>query len=380
MKVILVSNIVDGYPSEFENFSSFLALDKKIEVLTISNPLERRSLPYLVKTHYRDGQIVTKSSRWRPNIPPITYLLDALVGIRKPTNDIWIGFNPLNALLGTLRWRKTSMVVFWGIDFVPQKSRILLVDFVYRVLEKLMMRRIDLQIENSAMALHARQLRSRTRPEEMMIVPITMSQKDYLPPDLGRIANKKIVYFGSLDERNGMKFLTKLISEYCRADLEVSFDVIGDGPLRKSMTHDLDEFIRERRVRVYGYVGEIDSIRTILGKCSIAIAPFEESPESFTRFADPQKIKHYLAASLPIFMTPVPPNAEELAREAGSTLISQSAGTENWIKQIQSMLEDSSQYQLCSISAFNYAMQFERSKSYESIFEYLLTSATKRSS
>ncbi|MER3412409.1 MAG: hypothetical protein C4305_09030, partial [Thermoleophilia bacterium] len=41
-----------------------------------------------------------------------------------------------------------------------------------------------------------------------------------------------------------------------------------------------------------------------------------------TAYADPGKLKAYLAAGLPIVMTEVPPNASELASKAGAEIVS----------------------------------------------------------
>jgi glycosyltransferase involved in cell wall biosynthesis len=59
-------------------------------------------------------------------------------------------------------------------------------------------------------------------------------------------------------------------------------------------------------------------VERILAAASLAVAPYR--PHSFTTYADPGKLKAYLAAGLPVVLTPVPPNAEELVREAGAEL------------------------------------------------------------
>jgi glycosyltransferase involved in cell wall biosynthesis len=52
----------------------------------------------------------------------------------------------------------------------------------------------------------------------------------------------------------------------------------------------------------------------------VAVAPYDDSATSFTRHADPGKLKAYLAAGLPILLTDVPPNARELADQAGARI------------------------------------------------------------
>jgi glycosyltransferase involved in cell wall biosynthesis len=59
------------------------------------------------------------------------------------------------------------------------------------------------------------------------------------------------------------------------------------------------------------------TIERILAAGSVAVAPYDTEIDSFTRFADPGKLKVYLAAGLPIVLTDVPPNARALA-DAGA--------------------------------------------------------------
>jgi glycosyltransferase involved in cell wall biosynthesis len=58
----------------------------------------------------------------------------------------------------------------------------------------------------------------------------------------------------------------------------------------------------------------------------VALAPYATSVASFTRFADPSKLKLYAAAGLPIVLTDVPPNAADLERDAGARVVADEAG------------------------------------------------------
>ena len=61
----------------------------------------------------------------------------------------------------------------------------------------------------------------------------------------------------------------------------------------------------------------------LLAEGSVAAAPYLAAESTFTRWADPGKLKAYLAAGLPIVLTDVPPNAHELSREAGAEIVGQ---------------------------------------------------------
>ena len=75
------------------------------------------------------------------------------------------------------------------------------------------------------------------------------------------------------------------------------------------------------RVRFHGFVPDHRDVERLLADTSLAAAPYLPDPASFTRHADPGKLKAYLAAGLPIVLTDVSPNARELAAEAGAELV-----------------------------------------------------------
>ena len=74
-------------------------------------------------------------------------------------------------------------------------------------------------------------------------------------------------------------------------------------------------------VRFLGFVPDLRDVERLLAAASIAVAPYVPGDTVFTRYADPGKLKNYLAAGLPIVLTDVPPNARELAAEAGAELV-----------------------------------------------------------
>jgi glycosyltransferase involved in cell wall biosynthesis len=73
-------------------------------------------------------------------------------------------------------------------------------------------------------------------------------------------------------------------------------------------------------VRFHGFVPDHRHVERLLAEASIAAAPYRPD-ETFTQFADPGKLKAYLAAGLPIVLTDVPPNARELAAEGGAEIV-----------------------------------------------------------
>src|SRR5205085_10434097 len=75
------------------------------------------------------------------------------------------------------------------------------------------------------------------------------------------------------------------------------------------------------RVRFLGFLSDHREVEGLVATSSIAAAPYATGMESFTKYADPSKLRTYTGAGLPIVLTDVPPNAHELEREAGASVV-----------------------------------------------------------
>ncbi len=128
-------------------------------------------------------------------------------------------------------------------------------------------------------------------------------------------ARRRVVFLGHLVERQGVATLVDAVAQLD----DVALDIVGTGPEENAL--------RTRaaplgdRVRFHGFVPDHRDVERLLADASLAAAPYLPDPASFTRHADPGKLKAYLAAGLPIVLTDVPPNARELAAEAGAELV-----------------------------------------------------------
>jgi hypothetical protein len=98
-------------------------------------------------------------------------------------------------------------------------------------------------------------------------------------------------------------------------------EIVGAGPLEESLRARSKALGLDPTVTFHGYIEDHGAVERILAGCSVAVAPYKRSPTSFTRYADPGKLKAYLAAGLPTVLTDVPPNAHELAAEAGAEVV-----------------------------------------------------------
>jgi glycosyltransferase involved in cell wall biosynthesis len=292
------------------------------QVLTIFHPLTPEQGVEHVVTTYGAGTRVTERRRRVPLRPPISFLADPFIPLVTPRVDAWFGFNPLACARGLVA--RAPFVVLWSVDFVPDRfgSRTVATR-VYDRLDRLCCLRADARVELSEAAREARNRRHRLPGDaaEARVVPMGawLDRVPTTPPD--GLARRRVVFLGHLVDRQGVDTLLEALAVLAARGEQFSADVVGTGPLEAALRARSTALGLDASVTFHGYVSEHRDVERILAGSSVAVAPYKAAAASFTRYADPGKLKAYLAAGLPVVLTDVPPNARELAAHAGAEVV-----------------------------------------------------------
>jgi glycosyltransferase involved in cell wall biosynthesis len=301
------------------------------DVVTILHPLTPEQGKAHVLTRHSDGQLVSSRSISLPLRPPLSFVVDPVVPPRTPRVDAWFGFNPLACGRGLLARRlgRARHTFLWSVDFVPDRfGEGTMLTRLYDRLDRYSCRHVDGRIELSAAAREGRNARHGLKggAAEAHIVPMG-AWLDRVPataPD--GIGARRVVFLGHLVARMGVETLLDALAEL-RAQAEpIAADVIGTGPLEQELRSRAATLGLGDAVTFHGFIPDHRDVERILAACTVAVAPYAEEAGTFTRFADPGKLKAYVAAGLPTLLTDVPPNARELAREGGAEIVADDAG------------------------------------------------------
>jgi len=329
---------------------------RDVWVVTIFHPLTpEQGRSHRVAT-YAGGTLVSERSVRLPLTPPASFALDPFVPLLPPQVDAWFGFNPLACARGLVA-RKTGRarrVALWSVDFVPDRfGPRTLPTLIYDRVDRLCCRRADWRIELSEAARDARNRRHDLPPEAPRAHVVPMGAwVDRVPttqPDA--VERRRVAFLGHLVARQGVGTLLDALTILG----DVKADVIGTGPLET----ELREHARRAGLDVtfHGYVADHRDVEQLLSRSSVAVAPYAQTNETFTRYADPGKLKAYLAAGLPVVLTDVPPNARELAAEAGAEVVADDPAT--LAGAISGALASPEQWQARRESALAYARRFD---------------------
>ncbi len=327
-------------------------VERGADVTTFFHPLTpEQGKRHLIARYSGDKRHEERTVRL-PVGAPYSYALDPFVPLLPPRVDAWFGFNPLACARGLAArgLGRAGRVVLWSVDFVPERfGPGTVATRIYDRVDRLCCRRADARVELAEAARAGRNRRHGLSPGAPAHVVPMGAWVDRVPtakPD--GFDRRRAVFLGHLVARQGVdRFLDALT---LLDDVEAH--IIGTGPLEREL--------RERAtgaVTFHGYVEDHSAVERLLSESSVAVAPYEQAAGSFTRYADPGKLKAYLAAGLPIVLTDVPPNARELASAAGAEIVADDPAA--LAQGISRALASPEQWQARREAALAYARRFD---------------------
>ncbi len=359
--MVLVNGTIGSPPAS--GLLEYLATHSAQRLTAVSHPLTREDGNRHEIITYVPGQKPQKRTFRLPARPPYTYPLDALLPLRTPRVDGWFAFNNLLCARGLLERRagRAKKVVYWAVDFVPDRfgaggpmTR------AYDALDAFCCQHADLRVELSQAALEGRDARHGISPDAgapRIVAPVGawLERVPVTPEDGWR--SRRVVFIGHLVERMGGDTVIEAIRLLTERGVDVTADIAGRGPLEEQLRARAARCGLQDRVRFHGFVADHRALERLLADAAIALAPYSTRVESFTRYADPSKLKSYLAAGLPILLTNVPPNAQELVEHAGAQVVVDDPLA--FADSIEHTLADPDAWQARRLAARDYARQFD---------------------
>jgi glycosyltransferase involved in cell wall biosynthesis len=334
-------------------------LERGARVSMVVHPLAASDRGYHRILRYTDGQLSSERRIRLPSTPPLTYPLDLLAPPLLPRGDVVIAFNNLHAARALLS-RPRRTVIYCAVDFVPHRFGAgTLLTRVFEEVDRWVCGRVAARFELSQTGLDGRNetlgLVGKAARAEVVPVGAWLDRLPQVPED-GDTA-RRVIFMGHLVERMGVGTLLDALALLRDRGVTVTADIIGHGPIGDALQ------LRSRRLGLsellhwHGFVEDHRELEALLAQASIAVAPYSTQVESFTRFADPGKIKSYLAAGLPILMTDVPPNAEDVAANGGAQIVEDSP--EAFAAAIETLLSDADLWRRRRSLALSYVRRFD---------------------
>ncbi len=294
--------------------------DKCRSLTVIMHPFSYCSYRRSTFEFYQGGLLRRKRHSFpSPNSEPISYLKDFIVSlvvtlVNLRNVDVYIGVDSLNCLLGIFL-RKIGLVrtvVFYSIDLTPRRFRNLLMQSAYVFLDTICVKHSDLIWNlSSRMALYRRKQGASKR--KAVVVPVGITSVASKP--VGALRRKALVYAGTLTYSKGLELVLRALPQIKSVFPDIKLIIIGKGQAdhdirsvvaRLHLTNDVD--IRGH----YNHAEFLHVLANLYG--AVGLATYTPDPDNIAWFADPTKVKEYLACGIPVIITRVPEVAQEIEK------------------------------------------------------------------
>lgn len=300
----------------------YLNTIKTSRVTFISHPISAEKIYSYMQVFHR-GKLLKKCVYQHFSLPSIVeYIIHEILTFFwifriRGKYDVFIGINPLNCVAGILlrNFGLTKHVIFYAIDFTPKRFLNNFMNSLYHSLEVFCVRHADENWNVSPRIEEGRKKFLGVAKEGQKVVPIGVWQKDITRDLTKKYRKPTIIFVGHILKKQGVQEVVRALPIIIKKIPNVVFVVVGDGEYKKELEKLVKEMRVEKHVIFHGMEHDQEIIKSLLQKSSIAVACYDPSGEkksNFTYYADPTKIKTYLANGLPVILTSISFNAHEI--------------------------------------------------------------------
>lgn len=346
------------------------------ELVYISHPI-RPENPESKKELYKDGKRLRSFSFARPSGNAWWFGVDFITTIvwmigLHGKYDVYIGVDPLNCLAGIVlrTLGLVRCVIFYSIDFTPKRFPQKVLDILYHIIESLCVRFADIRWDISPRIAKGREkfLGMKGNDFPVTVVPVGIWEKDIAAHSTKYDAHR-VVFVGHLLKKQGVDKILEALFMVKRKVKNASFLIIGGGEEEGLLRRLVSKLRLEKHVEFTGWIWDQDEIQKRLSGCAFAVATYDPQgaqEENFTYYADPTKIKTYLSSGLPVVMTAVPFNADDLVSKGCAVVVDYDE--KSIAKALIDLLTDKEKLEKMRKSAIETAKEFTWERIFEHVF------------
>lgn len=368
LNVVISSHIFATGPAlDLEEY-----LKGKVESLFfIGHPFSYRKKKNSFYRFYRQGKLKEKHEALNLKAPEIFfYLRDAFLTFwwvfkRDYRIDLYIGSDNLLAFLGLIMKKlgKVERVILYTIDYSPKRFNNPGLNFLYDFFDKQCLKYCDIVWNVSSRIEKARKNFKGIGGKgyaHQIVVPLGVWYDRVAKIPFSEKKRYRVIFMGHLLGKQGLQMVIRAMPEIVKRIPQAHLVVIGTGPYEKKLKEIVKEKKLQNRVVFLGYIKDHRQVEKQLVRAGLAVATYKPTPESFTYFADPGKIKNYLAAGLPVIITHVPQVAKDLVKKRCGLICKYRPFS--LAENIISILENKERQAEFSRNAIEYAKDFDWNK------------------
>lgn len=305
-----------GLPQE--EVKNFL-IDKSKIVTYLELPFCYASIRRVYLTRYSNGKI-TKTLKSPTLHGPewfqyITHFVITICFLIKTGlhYDLCIAMDNLS-LLPIIPLRKIKLIqkiIYYSIDYTPVRFKNLFLNSIYQLTNKIASDSADLNWAVSKAIVDEKRKRS-ILSKKCLIVPVGFRKNKISLKTTNNIDKFHLVFVGILLDKQGIQLAIKSLPILIKKYPRIKLTIIGTGEYKGKLEELVRKLNLDSKIKFTGFLQDSRKVENILTKAGIGLATYKPTPDSFTIYADPGKIKLYLGCGLPIITTSVPTISKQI--------------------------------------------------------------------
>src|SRR3990172_5963533 len=287
-------------------------------------------------TWFKGGEIFkeNKTRDYRDSKEAFIYLKEFYFTLKwiwksRLTWDTYIGMDGLCVLWGNMLRAlfKVRKTIYWAIDFVPENrfgSRAK--NTIYHWINKQGYIKSDEMWDLSPRMAEAREKFlgiKRNHYRFHKVVPYGVWTERIRKYRFEECEKHTLVFMGHLIEKQGVQLVIQAIPEILKKVPDFRFKIIGDGNYKNSLVKLVEDLQVSDHCDFRGKIVDHKDLENEIAKSCVAIAPYVKKLDTWTYYADPGKVKTYLACGVPVLLTELPWNAKEIEAYQCGKMISE---------------------------------------------------------
>jgi glycosyltransferase involved in cell wall biosynthesis len=280
--------------------------------------------------------------------------------------DLCVGIDNLNAFCGLILRQIgiVNRVAFYVIDYTPKRFSNPILNLLYHFLDKVCSRHSDYVWNISERIAQIRETQGVAKRKNL-VVPVGI-ELEKIRHVSGRSINRKaLVFVSHLAKSKGVELVISAMGDVVREVPDARLEVIGSGPYE----HKLKELVKALGlgdcIKFSGLM-QHDELMAYLPTLGVALATYMDDPNNISYFADPTKVKEYLACGLPVVITRVPWIAKEIEEKPMGVAINYDRN--ELVTAIVRLLEDDCFFEECKENAKAFASELSWDKIFDKAF------------
>lgn len=341
-------------------------LPKVKRLLTIEHPFPSSGNSESIINFYEDGVLkksyvynLPNTGNYLPYIWHVLVTIYVMIKFIRLRFEIIIAIN--NLLVFSVIWLKlfgrVNNLIYYTIDYLENRFGNKLVNYIYHSLDK-----FACKLADKTWVVVERQIEVRKNKKiindlkKISVVPMAFDQSKHLQTRVSNIDMNRIVYVGTLLEKQGIQIIIDSLPILIRRFKNISLHIIGFGDYEDKLKEQVSRLKLSNQVKFYGYIGDKEQIDKILSYSAVGVATYVPNSDNFTYFADPSKVKVYLSCGLPVLLTDVPALATTIAKTKSGIVVDYKV--DSVVSAITSLLTNTKAYQMYKKAAISLGKSF----------------------